>query len=74
MTSPRAEKRNKNRDAVMRYIQKAEAKATAEPNHAALQHAGLALILVLVILVSLVQMVRVAISGPSSLPEIITID
>jgi hypothetical protein len=58
----------------MRYIQKAEAKAAAEPNHAALQHAGLALILVLVILISFAQMVRVAISGPSLLPDIIAVD
>lgn len=58
----------------MRYHQKADAKAAAEPNHSALQHAGLAVILVFVILVSLVQMLRVAINGPSPLPDIIAIE
>ena len=58
----------------MRYIQKAEAKAAAEPNHAALQHAGLALILVLVILFSLVEMARTAMSSAQSMPDIVSLD
>lgn len=57
----------------MRYTTKTEAKAVAEPNHSALQHAGLAAILVLMILFSLVEMARTAISHPATLPDIVEI-
>jgi hypothetical protein len=59
------------RDAVMRYTNKAEAKITAEPNHSALQHAGLAAILVLVILFSAIEMARTAMSRAATMPEIV---
>lgn len=58
----------------MRYTNKTEAKAVAESNHSALQHAGLAAILVLVILFSLVEMARTAMTHASTMPEIVTID
>lgn len=58
----------------MRYTNKAEANAVAAPNHSALQHAGLAAILVLVILVSLVEMTRTAMSHASTMPGIVEID
>ena len=58
----------------MRYPNKAEAKTMAEPNHSALQHAGLAIILVAVIFISLIEMVRTAVSGPAVMPEIVQID
>lgn len=58
----------------MRYTNKTEAKAVAEPNHSALQHAGLAAILVLVIFVSLIEMARTAMSHASALPGVVQID
>lgn len=58
----------------MRYTNKTEAKAVAESNHSALQHAGLAAILVLVILFSLVEMARTAMSHASTLPGVVEID
>lgn len=58
----------------MRYTTKTEAKAVAAPNHSALQHAGLAAILVLVILFSLIEMARTAMSHASTMPGIVEID
>lgn len=58
----------------MYFHNKSEAKTVAEPNHSALQHAGLAAILVLVILFSLIEMARTAISHPATLPDIVQIN
>ena len=58
----------------MRYMNRTDVKSAIEPNHSALQHAGLAVVLVLVILVSLVEMARTAMSRASTMPDIVRID
>ena len=59
---------------MMRYTNKAEAKAAAEPNSSALQHAGLVAVLMLVILFSLVEMARTIISHPTNVTEIVSLN
>lgn len=56
---------------MMRYTNQTEAKVVASPNFSALQHAGLAAVLVVVILFSLIEMTRTAISHPAALPGIV---
>lgn len=58
---------------MMNYVDKSGEKTADGPDHAALQHAGLAIILIMVVLFSFFEMARAAISHPATLPEIVKI-
>ncbi len=58
---------------MMNILDKSGEKTADEPNHAALQHAGLAIILMMVVLFSFFEMARAAISHPTMLPDIVEI-
>lgn len=57
----------------MNISDKSGMKPAAEPDHSALQHAGLAIILVMVIMFSLFEMARAALNHPAALPDIVEI-